>query len=53
VNANDNLDADAGPNGLQNYPVLADVLSDGTVSGSLNSVPSMPFVIDFYAFRAV
>jgi uncharacterized repeat protein (TIGR01451 family) len=49
VTANDNLDADAGSNGLQNYPVLSDALADGTISGTLNSTPSLTFVIDFYA----
>ena len=49
VTANDGLDADTGPNGFQNFPVLGDVHSDGTVSGTLHSTPSTTFELDFYA----
>ncbi|MCW5942819.1 MAG: right-handed parallel beta-helix repeat-containing protein [Fimbriimonadaceae bacterium] len=52
VTPNDNLDADTGPNNLQNYPVLnAPTRSGGntTVSGSLHSTPSAAYDLDFYA----
>jgi hypothetical protein len=49
---NDELDADDGPNHLQNFPVLSLAISDGTsarVSGALHSTPNTSFLIDFYA----
>jgi uncharacterized repeat protein (TIGR01451 family) len=49
---NDPCDADAGPNGLQNKPVLTGaVAADGTilVQGSLNSKPAASYTIEFYA----
>ncbi|HYE21840.1 MAG TPA: hypothetical protein VEA69_25600 [Tepidisphaeraceae bacterium] len=52
VTPNDALDADAGPNGLQNFPVLAGVSSTGssiTISGALNSRVFTSYTIDFYA----
>ena len=44
-------DADAGPNSLQNYPVLTSVVTGDstTVTGSLTSAPSNSFTLDFYA----
>src|SRR5207237_6771275 len=42
-----------GPNNLQNYPVLSAVsLTDGSVTGTLNSRPSTTFTIDVYANNA-
>ena len=55
VTANDDKDPDAGPNGLQNYPVISGSTltlgTDGfvTVAGSFNSTPNRQFVIDVYA----
>jgi len=52
VTFNDPGDADSGPNGLQNFPVITDVSSDGsstTVTGFLNSLPSQSYELDFYA----
>ncbi|HEX6177331.1 MAG TPA: CSLREA domain-containing protein, partial [Thermoanaerobaculia bacterium] len=51
---NDACDPDAGPNGLQNKPVLTTALAiaaDGTVTveGSLNSTASSSYTIEFYA----
>ena len=51
VTANDAGDADAGPNGLQNYPVLASATSvtgDLTVSGSLASTTLTTYRIEFF-----
>lgn len=52
VTANDNCDADSGPNNLQNFPVLTSAASSGvnvTVAGTLNSTANAMFTIDFYA----
>lgn len=52
VTANDNCDADAGPNNLQNFPVLTSAgSSNGTtiISGSFNSIAGTSFTLDFYA----
>jgi CSLREA domain-containing protein len=52
VTPNDAGDADAGPNNLQNFPVLnTPVIAAGnvTLSGSLNSTPISDFTIDFYS----
>lgn len=47
---NDNLDADFGPNRLQNYPVITEALdSPDSISGSFNSTPSTTFDLDFFA----
>jgi len=56
VTPNDAGDAD-GPhaNGLQNFPVLLEVLStavDSTILGSLNSVAQTDFLIQFFANEA-
>ncbi len=51
VNSNDSCDADTGVNNLQNYPVLASAISNGTTSnitGSLNSTANTTFAIDFF-----
>jgi uncharacterized delta-60 repeat protein len=48
---NDPGDSDTGPNGLQNFPVLTDVLSSDetiTVSGYLLSAANTTFKLDFY-----
>lgn len=50
--ANDPLDADAGPNGLQNHPVLTEAtLGRDTVRvvGQLGSRPAQTFQIDFHS----
>jgi CSLREA domain-containing protein len=50
VTPNDALDADTGPNTLQNFPVITTAV-DGTttVSGTLNSTAGAAFAIDVYA----
>lgn len=50
--ANDALDADNGPNGLQNFPVLSSVtVNDGvlTIQGSINSSSLTEVTLDFYS----
>jgi len=52
VTPNDPCDADAGPNGLQNFPVLTQASSDPFVTnivGSLNSLPNTAFRIQFFS----
>jgi hypothetical protein len=49
---NDAGDPDAGPNGLQNYPLLLSVTAGGgntNVGGTLNSKASAAYTLDFYA----
>ena len=56
VTANDPGDADAGGNGLANFPVLGSVTSSGgttTLSGSLNSVAGHSYRIEFFANTSV
>ena len=56
VTANDAGDPDAGPNNLQNFPVLTSVTSGGgntTIQGTLNSTANTTFHIDFYSNAAV
>jgi titin len=51
VTADDAGDADAGPNNLQNYPVITNAAANGsttTIQGTLNSVASRTFLIDVY-----
>lgn len=51
VTPNDLRDADTGPNGLQNFPVISSaVISSGstTIRGSLNSIPFRTFTIQFF-----
>ncbi len=52
VTLNDPLDSDAGPNNLQNYPVLTSATTSGgntTIAGTLNSTPSKPFTLEFFS----
>ncbi|MCA9193868.1 MAG: hypothetical protein KDB03_18985 [Planctomycetales bacterium] len=55
VTPNDFGDSDAGPNNLQNYPVLTSTIGGSTtqVAGTLNSLPNTSFLIDFYANTVV
>jgi len=51
VNPNDALDADDGPNHLQNFPIIHSInigASAVTVDGILKSTPSTTFDIDFF-----
>lgn len=55
VTPNDTDDPDAGPNGLQNFPQLSAVGSDGSqtqFTGALNSLPSRAIRLDFYSSPA-
>jgi len=47
VTPNDDLDADGGPNELQNAPVLAAFVGDA-VQGTLHSTPDTTFTVDVY-----
>jgi hypothetical protein len=49
VNVNDPFDADEGPNGLQNYPVLTAATSAGLIEGTLHSTPASSFAIELFA----
>ena len=52
VTANDAGDADTGPNGLQNFPVLSSASADGAsldVAYSLDSKPNTAYTIEFFA----
>lgn len=51
VTANDSGDADTGPSGLQNYPILTPAVSGGQtrVIGQFESTPASSFDIDFFA----
>jgi len=51
VTFNDAGDADTGPNGFQNFPVITSVVygvSTTTVNGLLSSAPSTIYDVDFY-----
>ncbi len=55
VTANDNCDADTGPNDFQNFPVLTTVTGDGgstMIDGFLDSVPNQSYRLDFFANTA-
>jgi uncharacterized repeat protein (TIGR01451 family) len=55
VTANDPGDADAGPNNLQNYPVLTGVSTNGdntSIQGTLNSTPGTAFKLEFFSNTA-
>jgi hypothetical protein len=50
--ANDASDRDAGPNGLQNKPVITSAKTVGattTIQAKLNSTPSDPFFVQFFS----
>lgn len=50
--ANDDKDADTGPNNLQNFPVLASAKSSRTstlIKGKLNGTPGQTFTVRFFA----
>ncbi len=52
VNINDAGDADGGPNGYQNYPLISSVTYGGantTIAGTLQSTPSTTFDVDLYS----
>lgn len=52
VTLNDPGDGDSGVNNLQNFPVLASVISvsgSTTIVGSLNSTPSTTFTLEFFS----
>jgi len=56
VTPNDVGDADTGPNNLQNFPIIASAISDGTnttVSGTLNSTANTTFRVEFFANSAL
>jgi titin len=49
---NDPGDADAGPNGLQNFPELGSAIASNgttTVEGTLDSTPSSTFTVQFFS----
>jgi parallel beta-helix repeat protein len=48
VTANDPLDADVGPNRLQNFPTLTST-SPSLIRGVINSAPNSSFRIEFFA----
>ncbi|UCF31628.1 MAG: right-handed parallel beta-helix repeat-containing protein [bacterium] len=55
VAVNDPGDGDTGPNGLQNYPILSSVVTNGvstTISGTLSSTPNTTFRLEFFASTA-
>ena len=49
--ANDLKDPDAGPNNLQNKPVIVSATNSGgtTIKGELNSTPDTAFLVEFYS----
>lgn len=52
VTANDNLDADSGPNELTNFPVINSAIPNGTlvtVIGQFNGKPNTTYALDFYS----
>jgi CSLREA domain-containing protein len=51
VTPNDLGDGDAGPNGLQNFPLISSAVISGgstTIRGTLNSLPNRTFTIQFF-----
>jgi len=52
VTANDNCDADAGSNNIQNFPVITSAVTGATtttISGTLNSTAATQFRIEFFS----
>jgi hypothetical protein len=49
ITANDNGDGDFGVNGQQNFPVLTSVTAAGNMVGTLNSVASATYRLEFFA----
>jgi hypothetical protein len=52
VTANDAGDADAGPNGLQNFPVVSGAVAGAGgvhITGSLSSAPNRSYAVEFFA----
>ncbi len=52
VTFNDNSDSDFGVNGQQNFPVITSATSAGSVVGTLNSVASGTYRLEFFANAA-
>ena len=52
VTPNDNADSDFGVNGQQNFPVITSATSSGNVVGTLNSVSSATYHLEFFANAA-
>jgi hypothetical protein len=55
VTPNDPGDADSGPNGLQNFPVIASAVRSGNsvaITGSLGSAPGNSYVVELFASPA-
>src|SRR5262249_5689547 len=52
VTPNDPLDADTGPNGLQNFPLLTAAVPGTTVSGTMQGAPSSELMLEFFASAA-
>jgi CSLREA domain-containing protein len=55
VDANDALDADTGPNGRQNSPVITSVTADGAttqVHATLDSAPGVSYEVELYISNA-
>ena len=48
VTPNDDGDGDSGPDSLQNFPVITSI-AGSTINGSLNSIASTTFKIEFFA----
>jgi parallel beta-helix repeat protein len=48
--ANDPGDADSGPNGLQNYPIITHATAGAgvTITGSLSSTPNSTYTVEFF-----
>jgi CSLREA domain-containing protein len=56
VTPNDTGDTDAGPNNLQNFPVLTSVTNSGgmtTINGRLNSTANTMYRVEFFANDAI
>ncbi len=46
--ANDASDPDTGANNLQNFPAITSAQNNGTIAGTLNSLPNTTFAVDFF-----